>query len=267
MTVPPRVGCADWTTPAAVKALPPYADCVDALLTPAIKLASLVLFELTGEQWVGSYDYVVRPSSRSLRYDGPASLTLNAGYVWRRPGSWCTCHYDANRSDLGCGVYSIVGLPHYPVTSITSVIVNGTTLAGTAYTLLENSWLLRVDGFGWPCCQDITRPITEQGTWQLSYAAGEVPPDAAVLAANIYAGEVALGLAGNSACRLPKRVQTITRQGVSAVVFDPMQFIQDGKVGIPEVDVLIHAVNPEGLRHDAIVASPDIKQGIVRTNW
>ena len=58
--------------------------------------------------------------------------------------------------------------------------------------------------------------------------------------------------------KLPKRVTNVTRQGLSMVVLDPMDFLDDGKTGVYEVDLFLKAYNPAKLQRRATVMSPDI---------
>ena len=65
-------------------------------------------------------------------------------------------------------------------------------------------------------------------------------------------------------CRLPRRVTQITRQGVTAMVLDPMSFLNEGKTGLYLCDAFLAAVNPGKLRRRATLASPDISRRVRR---
>lgn len=52
---------------------------------------------------------------------------------------------------------------------------------------------------------------------------------------------------GGGKCRLPRRVQTVSRQGVTYQMVDPTDIYRDGLTGLPEVDIWIASVNPNRL--------------------
>jgi hypothetical protein len=146
--------------------------------------------------------------------------------------------------------------------------VDGAVLTpGTDYVLYNGRRLVRQasnvaplsEGAVWPCCQRLDLPDTMQGTWSLTYAWGKPVPDAGVLAAKELAVELAKAVANptDPTIRLPQRVTSIASQGVSAVVQDPLTFIERGLTGIPVVDLFIMAYNPYGVRRRARVISPD----------
>jgi hypothetical protein len=82
------------------------------------------------------------------------------------------------------------------------------------------------------------------------------------VAISTLACELALACSNDSACRLPKRVQSITRQGMTMVVLDPLQFLDQGKFGVPEVDYFVNGVNPGRNRQRARVLSPDVPRSV-----
>jgi len=100
-------------------------------------------------------------------------------------------------------------------------------------------------------------PLTEVGTFGVSFMFGQPPPVGGIRAAKIYAREQCLRAMGQPN-QLPTRVTSISRQGVSAVVLDLMDFISQGRTGVADVDQWIKSVNPYFLTRPASVWSPDI---------
>ena len=47
----------------------------------------------------------------------------------------------------------------------------------------------------------------------------------------------------DDSCRLPKRLQSINREGMSAVVLDPFTFLHEGGFGIYEIDTFVNTEN------------------------
>ena len=93
---------------------------------------------------------------------------------------------------------------------------------------------------------------------RLTYTYGSAPDETGVSAAVSLASEIGKAETGDSSCRLPKRVTSITRQGISVAVIDSMDFFKISKTGIPEIDLWLTSVNPKARRRRARVFSPDI---------
>jgi hypothetical protein len=100
-------------------------------------------------------------------------------------------------------------------------------------------------------------PLTEVDTFGVTFMFGQAVPSGGIRAAKTYAREMCLAAMGQPN-RLPSRITSISRQGVNAVVLDVMDFISQGRTGVPEVDMWIKSVNPYFLTRPASVWSPDI---------
>ena len=75
-------------------------------------------------------------------------------------------------------------------------------------------------------------------------------------AVDVLANELLLADSNSPDCRIPERVQSVSRQGVSWTMIDPQDFLDKGRTGIYEVDMLIRAVNPSGAKRRVRVFSP-----------
>lgn len=140
-------------------------------------------------------------------------------------------------------VLTSLALPHDEVTAVTTVTVNG--VAFTGYRRI-GSWLHRTDGTGW------------SGTVDIVYQRGLAPPLGGVIAAVTLAVELQKASAGDSSCRLPKRVSSVTRQGVTMTILDPQLFLGQGRTGLADVDQWLVAVNPSGRPERGSMWSPDV---------
>lgn len=237
--------CAPWDT----------IDCCD--VTPSddvLMFASEVLFALSGRQFPGICTETIRPCA------GRSQLPPNWPYPWyptRFGGKWlnigCGCHIGR---DCSCGGVPQVDLGRHDVQEIYKVDIAGTTLSSSAYRLDEGRWLVRTDGEQWPCCQDLSKDIGEAGTWYIELAYGTAPPTSGQLAVSKFACEIQKACDGDSECKLPARVTTVARQGVTFTVLDPQDFLTDGRTGLLEVDFFLKAVNPNGLQRRASAWSP-----------
>lgn len=230
----------------------------EALLDDALQFASDVLFNLTGRRWPGECVDTLRPCGYGTgRTTAPRQSWSGQGYAGAH---WCGCN---DSRACGCRRPSEVKLPGYPVRSIQQVKIDGAVVPSARYRVDDHRWLvyLPADGEqrrGWPCCQRLDLADTEDDTWSITYTYGMAPPVGGQLAAASLACQVALSRdpAQSTACRLPKRVTAITRQGVSLAVLDPLTLFADGLTGLAEVDMWVQSVLLGDKRRRATVHVP-----------
>lgn len=146
-----------------------------------------------------------------------------------------------------------IELPDWPVTAVSSVTVDGVATVD-GWRLVSGRWLERTVTGGdgrvlpvWWTGRDVA----------VTYTPGAEPPTGGVRACAVLAAQIALAAVGDGSCRLPDRVQTITRQNVSVAVLDPMDFLDKGLTGIAEVDGWVRAVNPSALTCRPRVWTPE----------
>jgi hypothetical protein len=163
----------------------------------------------------------------------------------------------------------MIGLGRSPLISIEEVTIDAGTLDSGSYRIDDGKWLVRQDSQGWPTCQDLGRPIGDPCTFSVSFTFGQAPPKAGENAAALLASEAyksqTPSLAGS--CKLPSRISSITRQGVSMAVLDPMSFMKDGFTGIYAIDLFIRAYNPSKQIRKPMVYSPDMANLGRRQTW
>ena len=96
----------------------------------------------------------------------------------------------------------------------------------------------------------------------VSYTYGSPPPITGRMAAKAMATQFFFAWSGReSECTLPDRVTAVTRQGVSWVLLDNQDFLDELKTGIYMVDMFLRSVNPDKARVKAKVFSVDIPRG------
>lgn len=211
----------------------------------AIVLASSVLWGLTGERFGGLCEQTVRPCARNEQGAAawprlPSAYPPDAqSWVW--DPTWNICSCQRGRS-CGCNRLSEITLGAYPIDDILWVMVDGAELDPSAYRLDERRWLVRTDGEAWPCCQNLAAPLTEPDTFGVRFTWGEPVPEGGIVAAAIYACQIARSWCGQE-CELPSRVASITRQGVTATFASQGQLSRGGYTGVEVVDTWIRAVN------------------------
>lgn len=215
----------------------------DELLALKIDDASQLLYALTGRRWRGACvrtDVTLHVGCLCMARDGYPLPT----YAWaERVG------YDSRTlavNDWGLQPWAI-RLPDEPVREVTALAFNGTPLDLDAFRLTGNR-----DLWAQP-----RGTIWLRGDYVGSWTFGAAPPDLVKGATVTLAVELAAAAQG-AKCRLPARVQSITREGVSMVLLDPLEFLDKGRTGIPEVDLVINALNPGRLAAPPRVLSPDL---------
>jgi len=243
--------------------------CEDwATFTPSVQAAALeygafTLWAATGRRF-GLCTRTVRPCGREVQ-------TMPAGYFWSE-GTWRPYIFDgAWRNCAGCGAgfgcctcepSCQVWLPA-PVYSIpaTGISQDGQIIPVDAWRVDNGQWLVRTDGNCWPNCQnfDVDSGV---GFFQVTYQQGIPVPAILSRAAGELACEWAKSCAG-AACRLPQRVASVARQGVTISMVDVQVLLKNGFTGIQTVDQVIRNFNPYGLVSRMGIASPDTP--VIRT--
>lgn len=173
---------------------------------------------------------------------GLATPVLEAGQWSNRCGGGCTCRGD-------CGVY-LDG----PVASVVEVLVDGVEVDPALYEVHDRTLLIRVDGVCWPTCQTLGVDIPG---FEVTYLRGTPVPAGVLTAAGQLACEYA-SLCRSGECRLPARMQSLSRQGVDVTVLQNPTDRGFIRTGLPLVDAVIEADNPYGLTERPRVLSPDL---------
>jgi hypothetical protein len=220
----------------------------------ATLLAGETLRRLTGYR-VGGCPVTVRPCKASCAgatllpfYGGGRFYPhLNTGGYWVNS---CGC-----TSDCSCSELCAVTLPT-PIGGIDEVTVDGLVVDPTDYTIIRDqlTWIGGGD-CPWPICQDLGAGLDQPGTFSVTYLNAWPVDTLGAYACGVLAYEYAQACTG-SKCRLPNNVTSLTRQGVSMEIATGA--FPGGFTGIREVDAYIAIWNPEGLRQQTRVWSPDI---------
>jgi hypothetical protein len=212
----------------------------------AENLAVQIMWSLSGRQF-GLATHIVRPCRLEYEFNR-REMRSYYDLLWFHDGGYfsgnCGC---SGRCSLSG--HRAVHLPG-PVHDITTVTLGGEVLDPSGYTV-ENNVLYRAGG-RWPR-QDLSKPLDENGTWSVTYRRGIELPQGVPQYTGILTKEILLALADNAKCRLPRRVETVSRQGVSYKAYDPTVLYANGKTGLAEVDLWLAAINPH-----ALMAAPTV---------
>lgn len=219
-----------------------------------MQAASDALYVLSGRQFPGLCERTVRPCAPADHAPNRDSVPVGG----MRSSGACRCY-----GACQCPGLMRVGLGAYPVAEVSEVLVDGVVVDPGLYRVDEYRYLVRLrDADGrrrrWPATQHMDLPDTEVGTWSVTFTWGREPPTLGTRAAAALACDLALACQPENAgqCRLPKKVQSVARQGVQIVMTDLATLLSEDRTGVPEVDLFIKTYNPKGLRRAGSVWAP-----------
>jgi hypothetical protein len=220
----------------------PRPDIPDAQFEALLWMASELLWAMSGRQFSGGCESTV-----TLREDpvggwcwaDPAWPVGATGYDWWPVrGPW-----------RGGSGRRVVALPDPPVTAISSVEIDGTALAADDwYAELPGGLLRRNGGRLWPV----------DGSLAITYSHGIAPPIGGRQSAVTLAVELARAITNDPACKLPQRLQTVSREGVTVGFQDSFESLDKGRTGIWSIDAWLVSVNPAGISRRARVWTPEL---------
>lgn len=228
----------------------------------AAEYGALTVWAATGRRF-GLCEKTVRPCGRWCNNPGVYGYFWSDGTwlpyifngVWRN--CWCGCN--SGPGCCSCEPTCQVWLDG-PVASIspTGISVDGEIVPVDTWRVDNGHWLVRTGGDDncWPICQDYNVDSGE-GTFFVTYSQGIPVPGVLSRAAGELACEYAKACL-DQPCRLPGRVQSITRQGVSISNVDIDDLLKRGLTGVATVDSIISSFNPYGIRSAMRIASPDL---------
>lgn len=255
-----RTAPCDW--PIDLTCCPAWDTATADMKALATGLATELLWRLSGRRF-GLCEAKIRPCRKGCVGDvrGGSWEGGRWGAPWipyTQGGQWYNSTCGTCTTDCSCSELCEIALPG-PVADVVSVKLNGVALPATAYAVHDHRTLVRIGAECWPYCQDLTAdPDDITGTaFEVTYRQGVPVPLGGQYAAGVYACEVLKSCTGTAGCRLPKRVQSVTREGVQLQFIDPLDYLDRGLTGIPEVDGWIRSVNPDALRQASRVWSVD----------
>ncbi len=231
MPEPQQLPCTPWTT--VDKMCCPDLEsvdgpCVEGEPTPAtyvwtddelIGMASKILFEKTGRRFPGECEVTLRPCD--------PCRTCAVGC--------CGCSYE---------FIPLAGV--YPVLDVSEVLIDTVAVPPASYRVDEYLRLVRLDGQSWPRWQNLGADPSVLGerTFQITYTTGRAVPADLQYAAALLACELKRVCNGQG-CKLPDRVQSVVRDGVSYQVLDSAEVAFNGSFGVPIIDAIVKNYKPE----------------------
>lgn len=236
------------------------------------EMAATYLWDWTGRKY-GQCEVTLRPCRQEC-WEGRSTFWGGSGGPLRGGlpftpalirGQWYNLGCGTCGDTCGCGSTQALRLPG-PISSVGEVQIDGTVLDPAAYRVDNGRSLVRQDGDLWPTCQDMNLMLGQPDTWGVTYTKGYAVPKGGQVAAGLLANELAKAACNDKTCGLPRRVQSITRQGVTVAVLDAFDDIDEGHTGIWLIDSWVASVvrRPRRMR----VLSPDRRPPRYRqTTW
>lgn len=234
----------------------------DPRLEDVVLQASEILYNLTGRQFAGTQNVKVRPwvpctcgwQFAYAGYPGWASIYPSyPGYWWGPYG--CSCQ--PPRVNLG----------FWPVVTINQIWYDGAAQPLGDFHLDNYRYLVRNDGLQFPGYAN--------NMWAVKGGPYDNANDGFVFEVDLDYGtpvprllqratrELACRLlddclCADNSCKVPDRVNSLSRQGVSISMFDPLDIIREGGTGIYAVDLAIKTYNPTKMQSPSFVWAPDL---------
>lgn len=252
---PTRGPCEPWT---------PIWNCAnltgaEAVTGAALQAATEILYNRSGQQF-GLCTFTIRPCRDNCDDAGWGGGWWSGGFsTYPQPaligGNWYNLTCGGCAGSCSCTPLSEALLPS-PVAAITQVKLNGQVLAASGYRVDDFRKLVRLGGFSWPVCQDLTLDDTQDNTWSVTLQIGQEVPAIGQMAV----GELALELLKSClglACSIPRNASTITRQGLT-IDFPSIYELLDRKLlGLYAADLFVSTYNPHGLTAAPMVYDVD----------
>jgi hypothetical protein len=223
----------------------------------AAALAIGVMWAATARQY-GQCTVVVQPChkpSMLREYQVYPVTAPDYGPAYVRSGAWhnsCTGSDQESDCCAGCEV-QLEGPTS--TAGITEVTLGGVILDPSAYVVHNGHILVRTDGECWPTCVNYSQQ--DPPAFQVEYLKGLPIPVRVQKAAERLACEFAKACTG-AVCALPRKLRSLSRQGVEVTVEELSTRPGEIRTGITEVDMIIALENPHGRSQRSIVLTPDL---------
>ena len=187
--------------------------------------------------------------------DAAEAVTSATDLMWALTGRQYGLYSEIVRPDLRGEVSTWFDLRRFPVSSITSVKINGATLPTSAYWVQDGKLLNLVVGT-WPSTQKLYLADSEMDTFSVTMLWGVAPPRSVAAATRRLACEL-LTLTFGGASGLSDRIKSTVRQGISMDIVSADDLLENGRTGIYEIDLVLATFNREDTAALPAVMSPD----------
>lgn len=236
-------------------------DCCDDTFTgmdPARadqfkRMALQYLWVATGRQY-GLCEKTFRPCRLDCSNLAGIFGPIYPALPYKMDGNWFNLTCGKCPGSCGCDMVSEVFIQN--TDSVIAIEEDGVVYNPFGIVAVyDRERIIRVDGLEWPACQNLSQ-IGGTGVWSITIMQGKPWPAGIGIIAGLLACELAKACTGSNGCRLPQRVQTITRQNVTIGFQDRFEGLPDFRTGLWEIDSFIEAARSTAFLQASIV-SPD----------
>lgn len=223
-----------------------------------IRIATALMWAATGRQF-GQCEISVQPCrppdiGRSYRvYPVLLGDGFGSFHPFLKDGQW----FNPGAAACGCCTTGCQ-IPLQGPTStdaIVEVVVDGVVVPPSAYMVMDNFQLVRIDGDCFPTCVNFSQQ--DPPAFEVTYKRGTPVPQVVLDAAGQVACESAKACAGGE-CVLPSNVASLSRPGVEFKVAEVDVTTDRLSTGIREADRIIQLYNPYGRVQRTRIFGPDV---------
>lgn len=213
-----------------------------AMRERAARWAARFLWTATGRQF-GGCPKTYRPCRENCApamnccggYSGPALASV----PWRVPGSYDWINVPCGTCRKGCQCSAVSELYMSDVDQVLNVRLDGVDYDPCGMVAVyDRSRIVRTDGGQWPVCQELGK-TDGPGTWSITVLEGQCVPDGGDWVTGQLMCEFIKACLKDKDCQLPKRIQTITRNGITMGFNDRFENLGIMRTGIWEIDAWI----------------------------
>lgn len=231
-----------------------------ALRDRAARWAAGFLWTATGKQY-GGCPKTYRPCREGCApttnccggFSGPAVRSV----PWRAGGSLDWVNLSCGTCTKGCQCSAVSEVYLSDVDQVLNVRIDGVDYDPCSMVAVyDRSRIVRTDGGAWPVCQQLDR-VDGPGTWSLTVLQGLCVPDGGDWVTGTLMCEFLKSCLKRDDCQLPRRLQTITRQGVTIGFNDRFENLGIMRTGIWEIDAWIEESRYVGAATPSII-SPEL---------
>lgn len=229
----------------------------------ALEFAKEFLWRWTGEQFGLCLD-TIRPCQEGFS-TVPHRVSNSYDFAVVRPphrGAWISVEVGGESCAVMCGsCYGDCACIDYPGLRLPALVHEVVKVVEDGVELPTESWqfrggvLYRLDGLTWRTHQDLLKPATEPGTWEITVKFGTPVPPGGRVALAVLAEQIARAMMGANGCNLPQRLRSVTREGVTMTAYDSFEDLSRGGTGLWLVDSWVASIN-KTVRPSAVF-SPD----------
>lgn len=234
-----------------------------AMRERAARWAARFLWTATGRQFGGcpkTYRPCRENCAPAMNCCGGYSGSALASVPWRVPGSFDWVNVPCGTCRKGCQCSAVSEIYLSDVDQVLNVRLDGVDYDPCGMVAVyDRSRIVRTDGGQWPVCQELGK-IDGPGTWSITVLEGQCVPDGGDWVTGQLMCEFIKACLKDKDCQLPKRIQTITRNGITMGFNDRFENLAIMRTGIWEIDAWIEETRYVGTPAPSFLSPELVRQ-------